>query len=285
MTGEPPRSGEPPLHVERFGAGDPLIVLHGFGASSFTFRRWPEALSSRHEVFLVDLKGFGAAPKPPGDDYSPAALAADVHQLVLQHDLRRVTLVGHSLGGGVALLLSLRLLDDGEGRLERLVCIAGVAYRQAIPPYIDKARTHVFADLLLWLVPKRWLLSRVLASVVYDAGRVSDELIEGYARPLRSRDAQRALLAAARSLVPENLDELTARFGEIDVPALLLYGRQDPVVPLRSVERLAEALPRSRLVVLEECGHLPTEEKPEESMRVVREFLAGGSKPGAAAAG
>jgi pimeloyl-ACP methyl ester carboxylesterase len=263
-----------PLHVETTGSGDPVVLLHGFGASGFTWRHWAPELSRRHEVLLVDLKGFGSAAKPPDGRYSPTDLADDVHRLVHQRDLRRLTLVGHSLGGGIALLVALRLLEEGEGRLARLVSVSGVAYRQAIPHYIGMVRTRPLARSFLRVVPAGWLMRRVLCSVVHDPALVTAEQVEGYARPLRTSGARRALAETARQIVPDGLDGLVSRYPGLDVPALLIWGRHDPVVPLALGRRLAEDLPRARMVVLEGCGHLPAEEKPSESLAALTDFLA-----------
>ncbi|HEX9710433.1 MAG TPA: alpha/beta fold hydrolase, partial [Candidatus Thermoplasmatota archaeon] len=196
------------------------------------------------------------------------------HDFIRERDLRRLAIVGHSLGGGVALLVALRLLDDGEDRLERLVAVGGVAYRQTIPFYVDVLRRLPRAGFLFGLLPAPWLIRRVLESIFHDPSQVTTEQVEGYSRPLTTPDARDALVTCARQLLPRDLDEIVARFPEIDVPALLLWGRQDRVVPLSVAERLARELPRARLAVLEGCGHVPPEEKPEESLRIVAAFLA-----------
>lgn len=265
-----------PLHVESHGAGPPLLFLHGFGANSFTWRRWVAALAPRHEVVLVDLKGFGAAPKPADGRYSPMLQAELVHRLVLQRDLRDLTLVGHSLGGGVALLTALRLIDSGQAeRLSRLVLIGSIAYEQPLPRYIRWARIPLVGEILLGLLSAERIVRGVLSYIMYDTSAVNRGMIDGYANPLRGTAAKRALLETARDLIPRDVDEITARYPEIGVPTLLLWGRQDPITPLWVGERLARDLPDARLVILEGCGHVPPEEKPEECLEAIRGFLGG----------
>ena len=127
---------ELPLYVETAGmpAGpdvDTFVLLHGYGASSFTWRYLAPELAKRGHVLLVDMKGFGEAPKPDDGQYGPQDLAELIHRLLVQRRLSRVTLVGHSLGGGVSLLTALRLLDEGEDRLHRMVLVSGAAYLSA----------------------------------------------------------------------------------------------------------------------------------------------------------
>ena len=92
-----------PLHVEEYGDGPrQIMMLHGFGANSYTWRGWIGALAKNHRVWSVELKGHGSAPAPPDDLYSLYDHADLVHRLILQKDLRQLTLVGHSMGGGIA---------------------------------------------------------------------------------------------------------------------------------------------------------------------------------------
>ena len=267
-----PGAGALPLHVQRSGSGPPILLLHGFGANGHTWRGWVGDLSTDHETIVVDLKGFGAAPKPRDGRYAPTDLADAVHRLILLEDLVELTLVGHSLGGSVALMVALRLADDGDGRLSRLVIVAGAAYPLQIPRFTSLARRS-WAALAFRLLPKRPLLRHVLRSVVHDPDSVDDEQVAAYADPLKSADARHALLAAAAQIVPENTAALVARLPELTVSTLLVWGRNDRVVPLWVAERLERDLPRARLVVIDHCGHIPPEERPAESLRAVRDFL------------
>jgi pimeloyl-ACP methyl ester carboxylesterase len=262
-----------PLYVERTGQGDPIVLLHGYGASRVTWMHWAPALAKAHSVHLVDLRGFGSAAGSSVRSYGPGDMADDVLRMILELDLRRVTLVGHSMGGGVALLVALGLDDVGErDRLTRLVSVSGTAYAQKMPPYLDMLRRRP-TQLLLQLLPTGWLIRKVIESIVYDPKSVTDAQVERYAEPLRSRRAKRAAVVSALQLVPDDLDARVARYPEIDVPTLVLWGRHDPVVPLSIGERLTRDLPNARLVVLERCGHIPPEERPEASLAAVEAFM------------
>ncbi len=275
MTRWPPQEEYAlPLHAECSGqGGGPLVLLHGFGGNSFSWRYWVPALAEHHEVWSVDLKGHGSAPAPDDDRYSPYDHAELVYRFIIQKDLRDLTLFGHSMGGGIALLVALRLLEDG--RLRRLVLVSGAAYAQRLPPFVKLARQGLLTRLVFTLVPKRRLIRWVLRSIVHDPSAISGAQVEGYAEPLRSAPHRSALIKTALAIVPLDLDTLTARYPEIDVPTLLLWGRHDRVVPLSVGEKLLTALPNARLQVLEDCGHLPPEELHRESLEIVESFLRG----------
>lgn len=256
------------------GATETFLLLHGYGGSSFSWRHWAPYLAARGHVLLVDLKGFGAAPRPDDDAYSPRDLADLVCRLAEERDLARVTLVGHSLGGGVALLATLGLMDRGqEGRVHRLVLVAGAAYPQPLPPFVTLARHPRLTGALLRLAGPRPVVAQALRAIVYDKSDISEAQIRGYAAPMATPGSARALLRTALQIVPEDLDEVTARYSSIAVPTLLLWGRHDPAVPLWVGRRLHRAIPGSTLRILERCGHLPAEERPRESLAALRDFL------------
>ena len=261
-----------PLHVEHYGDADrQIMLLHGFGATSSTWRSWIGPLAKDHRVWYLELKGHGSAPAPPDDLYSIHDHADLVYRLIVQKDLQQLTLVGHSMGGGVALLVALRLLE--EERLERLVLVASAAYPQRRPPFVDLASHGRLSEWALRFFPKRVLIRRVLRSIVFDREGVTDAQVAAYAEPFYSPAHRTALIKTAVRLMPPDLEALTTRFPEIDVPTLLLWGRQDWVVPLDVAERLLAALPNARLEVMEDCGHIPPEELPKESLEIVLEFL------------
>jgi pimeloyl-ACP methyl ester carboxylesterase len=232
------------------------------------------ALARRGRTILVDLKGFGASPKPDDDAYAPGDQVDLVHGIIRDMDLADLTLMGHSLGGGVALLAALRLLDEGMlHALSGLVLVAAAAFPQRLPPFVALARYPGFSSAMMRALGARFVVRQALRSMVYDPSDITPEQVEGYAPPLESPAAHRALIRTALQILPEDLDVLSRRYGQLDVPALLLWGRQDRVVPLAVGRRLAATLPRAELVVLERCGHLPAEERPAESLAAVTAFL------------
>lgn len=269
------RASSLPLRIETLGeTGDPLILIHGFGATSFTWRFWAPELARSHRVFLVEPEPFQPGEEPFPDYHTPLGQARLVHTLIRQKDLRRVTIIGHSLGGGIALLTALESMDQGEDRLQGLVLVAGAAYPQSMPRYIGLARVPLLGEAMLQLIPSRWLIRKVLHEICYAPESTSESQVEAYSAPLRSRAGRYGLIRMARQIIPEGVDEITGRFRDIRVPTLLLWGREDPIVRLEIAERLERELPDATLVVLDRCGHDPPEELPEASLDAVRRFLS-----------
>ena len=267
-----------PLHVEVRGP-DPgpsvetFLLIHGFGASVYTWRHWVPCLESRGRVLLVDMKGFGASAKPDDGLYCPTHQAQLIGKLLEREDPRHLTVMGHSLGGGVALLIALSMAEQDDRRLRRLVIVAGAAYAQRLPPFVTLARHPRLTAVALNLVGPERAIRYVLRSIVHDRATIEPGQVRTYAEALRTKEGIRAMLDAARQIVPKELNRLTAGYPTLDVPTLLLWGRQDRVVPVSIGQRLRHDLPDAQLEVLEECGHLPHEERPLDSLQILEAFL------------
>ena len=267
-----------PLHVDLHGPPDapPLVLVHGFGASNHSWRKWVPDLSRDHRLLLVEMMGFGRSATPEGGDYSPLAQAGHLVER-LRHLRGPVApvLVGHSLGAAVILLAALRLQDEGGGiPLRALVAVSGAVFPQRFPPYIGIARVAGAGEMLLAFQPPAWAIRIGLRGIVHDPGTVDDEQVEGYRAPLASWERRRAILRASRQILPAQGADLSVRYREIEAPLLALSGAEDQVVSPSFARRLAETVRRGEYVLLPHVGHLPPEEAPEASLRELRRFLA-----------
>jgi pimeloyl-ACP methyl ester carboxylesterase len=276
--GQPsPGSVALPIHWEVHGEkGSPILLLHGFGTNAFTWARWIAELAREHRVFVVEMKGFGASPKPRDGRYGPHDQALLLHHLILQLDLRDLTLVGHSLGGAVVLLTILRLFEEDPGRVRGLVLIAAPVSPQPISPFIRLAGRPLIGPLLVHVLPARFLVRTALKWAYFDSAAVSEAHVEAYADPLRNRDGRYALCLSARQLVPDDFEGVPDRLRRLTIPTLLVWGEEDPIVPLSSGRRAEGILPNALLEVLPECGHAPQEERPQEALDLVLRFLKEG---------
>lgn len=261
------------LYYETHGTGTPVIFLHGFGASVFSWRHLVGNLSRDYQLILIDLKGFGKSPKPNDKNYSIQDQAELVYKFIIEHDLNNLVLVGHSYGGGVALYTAIRLSEENSTRLSSLVLIDSLAYKQRLPRFIRLLRTPVLGPLGLHILPSKMNVKSILNLAYYDDKRITKDQIVAYAEPLESPGARKSLLRIAKQIVPSNIDEISARYKTLNYPTLILWGRQDKIVPLQVGERLHSDIRNSAFVVIEQCGHIPHEEKPDEAMSVISEFL------------
>ena len=268
------------LRIHCFVAGEtgsPVILLHGGGLDS-AFLSWGKVigpLSDHHRIFVPDLPGYGQSDHPSIQYTMDFYLTFLAHLLDALH-LEQISLVGLSMGGGIALGFALRF----PARVEKLVLVA---------PYgiLDKVSAHKWGYLLVhlpsldelsyWLVGRsrrmvRWTL---LAGLIYNPQRLSPEVVEEVYRLAREQEAGKAFISFQRNEVLWNglRSNFIDRLHEIAVPTLLIRGSADAAVLLSQVQRAHELIKGSELYIMQECRHWPQGEKPEEFNRVVLNFL------------
>ena len=263
------------LYYQEQGKGPPVLLLHGFGASTFTWRHVIPELAQTHRVIAVDLKGFGQSDKPFDERYSVLDQAELLAQLIEDKDLRDLTIVGHSFGGGVALRLALDANDRLGGRIVRLVLLDSIAYPQQIPVFFRLLDMPLVSQVGVRMVPPS-VQTRVALQIAYhDDSKIDPEQVEIYAAPLKTAAGKHAIVQSARQIVPEDIDTLPERYKTITLPTLILWCDHDRIVPLDVGLKLRRTLPNSTLRLVEGCGHMPQEEQPETTLTLLQGFIGG----------
>lgn len=265
-------STETGLHCEVCGSGDPILAIHGLGASIYTWRNLKGRLPN-HKLILLDLKGHGESPKPHDQNYSIPDQAELVLQFIREHDLRNLTLMGNSYGGAVSLMVAIKLCQEEPGRLAKLILIGSGGYNQDLPWHLKLLRLPVLGWLALHLVPPSMNTLTVLRYSYFKKSLIGWNQIKAYAKPIGSTGGRLALRQVARQAVPENFEDFTAQYPTICVPTLILWGREDRVIPLSIGEKLDHDIPNTKLVILDEVGHVPQEENPEATIEAILKFL------------
>lgn len=258
------------------GQGPVVVLIHGMAGSSATWRDVLPDLAADHTVLAPDLLGAGRSSKPGVGDYSLGAAATVVRDLMaaLGHD--RATIVGQSLGGGIAMQFAYQYPD----RCERLVLVGAGGLGREVSPLV---RIAAFPG-------SEYLLPLVFNSVSRDLGR---HLVDGLARvglrtspqvteirraceALSDSETRAAFVRTLRAVVGTQGQqveagarlELTAA-----MPSLIIWGDRDPIIPVKHAHAAHEAMPGSRLEIFEGVGHFPHCEDPARFSRVLREFI------------
>lgn len=222
-----------------------------------------------YDVMAFDLLGCGDSAKPLDTPYSLKAHAGRLAAMVDALDIDRFHLVGHDLGGGISQIFA---VDHGD-RLIDLTLINPVAFDFWPVQPITAMRTPIIRQLLmasLDLGTFKLLVQRG----VYDATRVTQELMELYARPLKTGEGRKAFLHFARSLDNRDLTEIADRLAGLTVPTLIIRGDGDVYLRAAATERLAAVIPGSRLVRIASAGHFIQEDEPEWLVDQLLEFFA-----------
>lgn len=261
------------LHYEVYGSGDPVLCLHGLGSSTHSWREFREPIARDHKLILLDFKGFGASPKPKDKHYAIKEHAELAYQLIKELDLWQLTLVGNSFGGAVSLLVTIKLYEESQRRLQKLILIDSGGYNQKLPLHLKLLRAPGLGWLLIHLLPPKKSALFVLKNCYYSDKKITQPQIDTYARPIAERGGRHALLETAKQIIPPDIDDLIRKYGLIDVPTLIIWGKQDEVIPLEIGEQLHDDIRPSRLETIDQSGHVPQEETPKEVIALVLDFL------------
>ncbi len=270
------------LHYQEAGEGEPvMILLHGFGASTFSWRSVIQPLSSLGRVIAYDRPAFGLTERPmPGEwrGQNPYSPEAQVEQLIALMDalgVERAVLVGNSAGGTVALNAALAY----PKRVQALVLVDAAVYEGGrsqgwLRPLMKLPQVNHLGPLLVRSLAGEQG-TQFIQTAWHDPSRIEPQVYEGYRLPLHAENWDRALWELTKAShptgLPERLDEVRAQ----GIPTLVLTGDDDRIVPTENSLRLADALTGSKLVVLKNCGHLPQEECPQAFLEAVRQFVRG----------
>jgi pimeloyl-ACP methyl ester carboxylesterase len=267
-------AGQPPvaIYAEEMGQGPVLLMLHGLGGSSYTWRAIAPRLASHYRIIAMDLRGFGRSDKPFDRSYGPRDHAAVVQAFIRERHLSQVTLVGHSYGGVLALLLAMDRNSDAQ-RISRLVLIDTPAYPQELSPGIAFLNEPVLPYVALTLLPPEVPIALALMMEKMGFERMTGRDVAIYADPLVQPGGVHALIETARQIMPVDFPRIIAGYRAITQPTLVLACRDDQVVPLSTARRLSRTVPSARLAVLDNCDHVPPEQAPEAVVAALRAFL------------
>lgn len=238
--------------------GDTIVLVHGFLGSSYDYRYLSERLSETHRVIAVDLPGFGHSDKPLDYDYTRENQAETLASLMEALGIERYVLGGHSMGGDVVL----RHADMYPERVEKLVLFASVGGEESAPRALPRI---VYA----LLFQNYYVQRRGFDTLFVDENFQS----AAYFEPMYYFTRQ--IPTAVLRKFSEDRDEtpLTELLGEIETPTLLLYGDKDTWTPLEIGETLDDSLANSSLEILENVGHMPFMETPEETFALMESFV------------
>ncbi len=259
------------------GAGPVVLFIHGLLGSQRSWRHLVDELDDHYRIIAPDLLGHGASAKPTGD-YSLSAHAAALRDLLDHLGVERATLVGHSLGGGIAMQFCYLF----PGRVEGLVLIASGGLGREVSPLLRSA-TWPGAEWVLPLLASANVHRSVEAGarVLHRAGwRPTAMLVEGWRgfRSLGVADSRRAFLATARAVIdPGGQTVLAADFAPVlaQVPTLIVWGADDRIIPLAHGRAAHRFISNSELEIFEQAGHFPHLDQPVRFARLLSAFMRG----------
>src|SRR4051795_11706408 len=265
-----------PVTYRRAGEGPPVVLIHGITSSSRTWREVLPPLAERYTVIAPDLLGHGESAKPRGD-YSLGAYASGLRDLLVALEVPAATVVGHSLGGGVAMQFAYQFPD----RLERLVLVdsGGLGAEVSL---VLRAATLPGAEYVLPLLASSPLrgagafAGSVLGRVGLRASADVKGMAEGF-ESLGDAEARRAFVHTARSVIDptgQRVDATDRLYLAEHVPSLIIWGERDRMIPVEHGRQAHALMPNSRLETFPGAGHFPFNDDPRRFVALLHDFIS-----------
>jgi pimeloyl-ACP methyl ester carboxylesterase len=257
------------------GQGPPVVLIHGVAGRAAQWDQTMLLLAERHTVIAPDLLGHGESAKPRGD-YSLGAFASGVRDLLIGLDIEGATVVGHSLGGGIAMQFAYQFPE----RCQRLVLVSSGGLGQDVHPVL-RAATLPGSELLLPLLAHARLLEaiavvpRALGRIGLRTGPDLTEMARGYSS-LSNAEARSAFLHTVRAVIDPTGQRINASdrlYLASKMPSLIVWGCRDRIIPVEHARPAHDGMPGSRLELFQDAGHFPQLDDPLRFARVLLSFL------------
>ena len=258
------------LFFRHTGSGPDVVLLHGLGDSSIGWQFIePELVKAGYRVLVWDALGAGRSSKPAGGHYSIQAHVERLGKLLGTLGIDKTVLVGHSFGGSVALAFA----QVHPAKVRALCLLDPAAYRKGAMGGRWFWKTPLLAEIVLGILSSRAITRYALKQNFHDDEKIPDLLQLMYLREARRKRAIAAFIAQERQLVPKDPAKWEQGHRTIRLPTLIVWGKEDRLVPVAQGERLNNDIQGSRLVVLPGVGHSPHLEAPHSVLERLLPFL------------
>jgi len=261
------------VHYKTMGQGEPIFVLlHGFGASLYSWHDVMEPLSLYGTIISFDRPAFGLTERPmTWEAENPYSSQASVDLLLglLEHfNVQKVILVGNSAGGTISMQFTLQHPE----RVKALILVDPAIYdgggRSWLRPFYKTPQMNHLGPLIVRSIQNNGI--DMIKMAWYDPSKIKPETMTGYTKPLQADNWDRALWYFTAA---SQVSDLPGRLSEFTLPVLVITGDTDRIVPTANSVRLAGALPNAKLIIIPQAGHVPHEEQPVLFLQAVDEFL------------
>lgn len=255
-------------HYVEHGEGEPIILIHGFNMDLNTWIYNIDTLAGYHKVYAIDLWGQGYSTRADldhGYDLYVEQLLAFMDAL----DIPRAALVGHSMGGGTAVKFALLYPE----RVDQLVLVDATGIPNPLPL---RSRLFVLPGIAEYLMSRNsdYIRRKNLSDIwCYDKASLTDKAFSDFTQSQKIKGSTGVLLEILRKGFFHTLEEEILRLGELDIPILIIWGRYDASIPVEIGHKMHQLLEGSRYEIIDNCGHMPNFDEPDQFNRLVLDFL------------
>ena len=255
------------LHYIDLGAGEPVVMVHGFADSTYSFHENVPALKEAgFRLIMIDQPGLGRSDTPPEPYvFSIENQARAVVRLTEHLGLYKFRIIGHSMGGGIALYI----MVNHPGRVHQAVLIDPVCFG---PPAVQLMKLPAM-EFFATLFGGRWSVRMGLEDSYYDSDNVDSALVDECARFITRPGYYRTLISLEKQYYSPAFRKMSESYHTIHNPVLIIWGQEDTWLPVEQGRTLQSQMENAMLHVLEKCGHLPQQECRDEVNPLLIRFL------------
>jgi pimeloyl-ACP methyl ester carboxylesterase len=258
------------VHYRDEGTGFPIVLMHGTAASLHTYDAWTKQLSKDYRVIRLDLPAFGLTGPNKNAEYSIESYTKFLSQFLEKIKVAKFYLAGNSLGGNIAW----NYAAEYPEKVRKLILIdaSGLPTFTPQPSIFKMAKTPILNSLFLYITP-RFIIRKNIEQVYANKLKVTDALVTRYHKMSLRTGNRKAFIDRAKTdfNVAEKVN--LVKLKSVKTTTLLIWGAKDTWIPLGNGKRMDSMLPNSKLVILENSGHVPMEENPKESLEFLKSFL------------
>lgn len=256
-------------HYIEKGAGEPVILIHGFFFNSYLWNKNIDALADTFKVYAIDLWGFGYSSRDPMD-YGYPLYAEQLLKFMDALDIQKASLVGQSMGGGTSIFFSV----NHRERVNKLILVDPAGMPNPLPILGKITNLPKVGEFLLGIKSDFYRKMVLSTTFIHDKGIITESYFENATRFHKIKGTSEILLKILRKQFFHTLPDEIHRLGEMDVPILIIFGRQDKAIPLERGKEMHNILKGSRLEIFENAGHCPHDEQAQKFNQLAVDFLS-----------
>ena len=258
------------VHYRDEGKGFPIVLVHGTASSLHTWNDWTKSLTKNYRIIRMDLPAFGITGPNANADYSVKSYTNFLHQFLTKLKVDKFHLAGNSLGGNIAW----NYAAEYPNKVEKLILVdaSGLPTNKPQPAIFKMAKTPVLNSLFLYVTPK-FFIKKNMSEVYANESKITDKLVTRYHKMALRVGNRQAFIDRAKTDFKLGEKANYNKLKSIKTPTLLIWGAKDNWIPLNNGKRMDSIMQNSKLVVLENSGHVPMEENPTESLEILKTFL------------
>jgi pimeloyl-ACP methyl ester carboxylesterase len=256
-------------HYIEKGEGEPVILIHGFLYDSYLWNKNIDPLADTFKVYAIDLWGFGYSTREPLD-YGYPLYADQLLKFMDTLDIQKASLIGQSMGGGTSIFFTVNHRD----RVNKLILVDPAGMPNPLPLLGKITNLPKVGEFLIGMKSDFYRKMVLNTTFIHDKGVITESYLENVTRFHKIKGTSEVLLKILRKQFFHTLPDEVHRLGEMDVPILIIFGRQDKAIPLERGEEMHNILRGSRLEIFENAGHCPHDEQSQKFNKLAVDFLS-----------